>query len=259
MPVDLQPIGSPRRADGIFEQLRSRILAGDLAAGARLPNERDLAELLEVNRASVREAVKRLEFLELVEVRHGQGTFVRELAESSALQVIETLLREPQTVTRDLLEQLLLFRRHVTVHVVELAARNRTEEQVERGLELLAREREAVDDPAGALALDLKLNRLIGEATGNLMYQLISNLFTKLVKRLGPFYYNARRDAARSVETHRELFAAIEARDASRARELLERMLDYSERAILREIERLEAEGRIGPGARPLAPGETGA
>jgi len=255
MAVQLHPVGSPRRADGVFDQLRSRILSGGFTAGERLPNERELAELLEVNRGSVREAVKRLEFLELVEVRHGHGTFVRGLADSSSLQVIETLLRDPETVTRELLEQILEFRRHITIHVVELAVSNRTEAQLERARTLLARESRTMEDPDAALALDLKLNRLLGEATGNLMYQLLTNLFTKLVRRLGPLYYNSRRDAERSIRTHEELFAAIEERDPVGAREIIERMLGYSEHAILVQVERLEAEGRIGPSARRAGPG----
>lgn len=250
----LQPIGATRRVDGVFEQLRSRILSGAFPAGERLPNERDLAEQLAVNRASVREAVKRLEFLELVEVRHGQGTFVRDVGESSALQVIETLLRDPRTVTRPLLEQILVFRRHVTLHVVALAARHRSEPQLARAHALLEREQETADDPMEALAIDLAWNQLLGEATGNLMYQLLTNLFTKLVRRLGPLYYNARRDAQRSLETHRELFRAVERSDPEAAGAIVEQMLDYSEATILREVERLEAAGLIGPGASGAVP-----
>lgn len=249
MPVELEPLTSTRRSDGVFEQLRTRILSGAFAAGARLPNERELAGQLDVNRASVREAVKRLEFLELVEVRHGHGTFVREPSDSSALQIVETLLRDPRTVTRDLLLQILEFRRHVSLHVVELAARNRTEAQLARARELLAQERMHADEPMAALDLDVELNRLLGEATGNLMYRLLTNLFSRLVRRLGPLYYNARRDSTRSVTTHRDLFAAVEARDPARARTLLEDMLEYSEEAILREVGELEAKGLIGPSA----------
>jgi GntR family transcriptional repressor for pyruvate dehydrogenase complex len=247
--IPLEPLGSARRADGVFEQLRARILSGRFSPGQRLPNERELAEQLEVNRASVREAVKRLEFLELVEVRHGQGTFVREPSDSSSLQLIESLLRDPRTVTRELLEQLLVFRRHVTLHVVELAALHRSDLQLARARELLAREGETAANPDQALALDLEWNQLLGEATGNLMYRLLTNLFTKLVRQLGPLYYNEARDWSRSLETHAELLEAIERRDADGARRVLERMLSYSERAILDQVTRLEAEGLIGPGA----------
>jgi GntR family transcriptional repressor for pyruvate dehydrogenase complex len=248
MPVELEPLGPPlRRADGVFQQLRSRILVGALARGEQLPNERELADSFEVNRTSVREAVKRLEFLGLVEVRHGLGTFVKGVSESSSLEVIEGLLRDPRTVSRDLLLQILEFRRHITTQVVELAVRHRSDEHLARARTLLAREREEGANPDRALTLDVEFNRLLGEATGNLMYQLVSNLFTKLLHRLGPLYYNQRRDFSRSLETHGELLDALEARDPVRARRVLERMLSYSESAIITEIERLEAEGRIGP------------
>ena len=97
----LEPLGAARRADGVFEQLRSRILSGALPPGEQLPNERDLAAALQVNRASVREAVKRLEFLELVEVRHGQGTFVREV---SAFLRDEERATKAQEMVRSLLQ-----------------------------------------------------------------------------------------------------------------------------------------------------------
>jgi GntR family transcriptional repressor for pyruvate dehydrogenase complex len=254
MTVELEPLGPRlRRADGVYQQLRSRILGGALTRGERLPNERDLADSFEVNRTSVREAVKRLEYLGLVEVRHGHGTFVKGVADSSSLEVIEALLRDPRTVTVDLLRQILEFRRHITLQVVELAARNHSDEQLRQGRLLLSKERDEGTDPARALTLDVEFNRLLGEATGNLMYQLVSNLFTKLLHRLGPFYYNENRDFSRSAETHRQLLDAIEARDPLRARRVLERMLDYSESSIVGEIERLEAEGRIGPQTRAVA------
>lgn len=249
MNVQLEPLSAGRRADGVFEQLRGQILSGALESGVQLPNERELAAALGVNRASVREAVKRLEFLELVDVIHGQGTFVRPFAASSSLQLVESLLRDPRTVNAALMRQILEFRRDVTLRVVELAAERRTEAQVERGRALLGQERGESAEPTRALELDLELNQLLGEASGNLMYQLVSNLFSKLVARLGPLYYNERRDWRRSLETHEEMFGAIERRDAPGAREVIARMLDYSDRAILAEVERLEADGLIGTAA----------
>jgi GntR family transcriptional repressor for pyruvate dehydrogenase complex len=251
--TDLEPLASARRSEGVFEQLRTRILTGAYRPGSQLPNERDLAEALGVNRASVREAVKRLEFLELVEVRHGQGTFVCELGASSSLQVIETLLRDPNTVTRQLLRQLLEFRRDITLRVVELAARNRTPEQVDRARALLAREEEHAGSAEAALEIDLATNALLGEATGNLMYQLLTNLFTKLVRRLGPLYYNAKRDHARSLETHRALLAAIDRGAPEEATAIASVMLGYSEAAIWREIDHLEASGVIGAARRGVS------
>jgi DNA-binding FadR family transcriptional regulator len=261
MTFELESLGPPlRRADGVFQQLRSRILVGALLPGEQLPNERDLAEGFEVNRTSVREAVKRLEYLGLVEVRHGLGTFVKGVSESSSLEVVDALLRDPRTVTRDLLRQILEFRRHITTKVVELAVLHRTDEQLERARSLLSKEQEEGMNPTRALTLDVEFNRLLGEATGNLMYQVVSNLFTKLLHRLGPLYYNESRDFRRSLETHGQLLNALETRDPLAARRVLEQMLGYSESAIAGEIERLEAEGSIGPrtGTASAPPREAG-
>jgi len=248
--MQLESVRTPSLVDRVFEQLRSQILTGAIPAGTRLPNERDLADTLHVNRQVVREALKRLEFLELVEVRHGQGAFVQDLSASSALQVVDALLRDPAVVTCELLDQLLVFRRHITLSVVELAARNHSEEQLARARTLL--EEEAVDgaDPKRALELDLRWNGLLGEASNNLMYQLVTNLFTKLVARLGPLYYNEDRDHQRSMANHRAMLAAIEARDPAAAVRLVDEMLRYSEERIRSEALRLEAAGLIGPGSR---------
>lgn len=242
----LTPLVAHRRVDEVFERLRSGILAGAYAAGDQLPTERDLAEALGVNRASVREALKRLEFLELVEVRHGHGTFVRKLGASSALQLVDALLKEPGAVTPELLRQLLEFRRHITTRVVELAAQNRSAEHVARAEDLLRREQAEGHLPKAALEIDLAMNALLGEASGNLLYQLVTNMFTKMVRDLGPLYYNEQRDHLRSLEIHRRLLDTMKSRDAVSARRIIETMLDYSEAAILREAEQLEADGRIG-------------
>ncbi len=250
MTADLQPLRSARLSDQVMERLRSLILTGAYPAGSRLPNERKLADALAVNRGSVREALKRLEFLELVEVRHGQGSFVCAVSASSAPQLVEALLRDRRTITPELLRQILEFRRHITTHVVELAARNRTPEQVERGRALLAAEVASGEDPEATLELDVAMNALLGEATGNLMYRFLTNLFTKLIRRLGPIYYNRSRDRSRSLRTHGELLDAVDRGDAAAARRIVDVMLDYSESAILTEVERLAAEGLIGPDAR---------
>ncbi|MFQ5416107.1 MAG: FadR/GntR family transcriptional regulator [Myxococcota bacterium] len=250
MSAHLQPIASERRSDGVIERLRGLILTGAYPPGSRLPNERDLSVALAVNRGSVREALKRLEFLELIEVRHGQGSFVCEIGASSALQLIEDLLRDRRTITAELLRQILVFRHHMTVHVVELAAVNRSAQHVAAGHRLLEREESSLGDPAAALEIDVEMNALLGEATGNLVYQFLTNQFTKLLRQLGPLYFNEARDDVRSLRTHRKLISALEAGDPKTARRVLEEMLHYSEAAILSEAERLESEGVIGSGAR---------
>jgi GntR family transcriptional repressor for pyruvate dehydrogenase complex len=70
-------------ADQVLDDLRSHILSGRLARGTRLPSEKELAVQYRVSPPTIREAVRALSAMSLVEVRHGSGTFV--IAESAAL------------------------------------------------------------------------------------------------------------------------------------------------------------------------------
>ena len=70
-------------ADRVLEDLRARILSGALERGARLPSEKELAVYYDVSAPTIREAIRALSAMSMVEVRHGAGTFV--VAESSAL------------------------------------------------------------------------------------------------------------------------------------------------------------------------------
>jgi DNA-binding GntR family transcriptional regulator len=82
----------------------------------------------------------------------------------------------------------------------------------------------------------------------------VTNLFTKLVARLGPLYYNEERDHKRSMANHRELLQAIESHDAQAAVRLVGDMLRYSEDRIRSEAERLADAGvirRASAGATP--------
>ncbi len=75
----LKPVEKQRVAEEITEQLRSLILTGQYPPGSKLPPERELSKRLKVNRASLREALKKLEHLGLVRIRQGDGTRVTEL------------------------------------------------------------------------------------------------------------------------------------------------------------------------------------
>jgi GntR family transcriptional repressor for pyruvate dehydrogenase complex len=80
--------------DDVFLQIRDAILAGDLPEGARLPNERDLAERFEVGRPTVREALRSLEALGIVEIRAGRsgGAYAAQPSEATLGSALSTLV-----------------------------------------------------------------------------------------------------------------------------------------------------------------------
>jgi GntR family transcriptional repressor for pyruvate dehydrogenase complex len=76
-PLDSSSFSRGKKTDAIIESLRQDIVTGRLKRGERLPNERELAAHFDVSQPSVREAVRALDVMGLVDVRHGSGAYVR--------------------------------------------------------------------------------------------------------------------------------------------------------------------------------------
>lgn len=83
-------------SESVYRQLEERIVRRELAPGAELPAERALSEQLGVNRGAVREAIKRLQQAGLVAVRHGGNHVVRDYLQEGGLELLPSLLVNPQ-------------------------------------------------------------------------------------------------------------------------------------------------------------------
>jgi DNA-binding GntR family transcriptional regulator len=86
LPTHFSPVGSSSMVDNVVEQLRQAIVSGAIAPGSRLI-ELDLAERFEVSRGPIREALRKLELLGLVTLRHNRGAVVRALEAEDVLEV----------------------------------------------------------------------------------------------------------------------------------------------------------------------------
>jgi GntR family transcriptional regulator, transcriptional repressor for pyruvate dehydrogenase complex len=88
----------------IVKQLRSLISKEKLKPGDKLPSERELTERLNVGRSSVREALRALELLGLIETRRGEGTFMRDFRGNTLVQLLGTFVLQDEKVIKDVLE-----------------------------------------------------------------------------------------------------------------------------------------------------------
>jgi GntR family transcriptional regulator, transcriptional repressor for pyruvate dehydrogenase complex len=183
-------------SDQVFRALADGILSGSYEPGEKLPTQRALAAELGVNMASVREAVKRLEQLRLVEVRHGDAMRVRDWREHGGLDVIAHVLFRAGAVDLGTLESLLEARRLMLREAARLAAERRSAEQATRLTELADRLRDPGD---AAQTLDWAFMSELAEASGNVVFVLIMNSIREL------YFENA------------ELFSAVAAAGAEYA------------------------------------------
>jgi len=206
------PIPRMSVPDHVFARLREAILLGDYRPGERLPPQRALAAELEVNMASVREALKRLEQLRLVEVRHGDATRVLDWRRSGGLEALVLEGGVDESFLGDLFEA----RRLLLVEAARLAAGRRSEEQAAALNELADAVANAGED-SSALLTDWAFMAALVEAAGNLVFQLIMNSVRALYLPRAQAFAGivARRDEL--VPLYRRTAAAVGARDAQAA------------------------------------------
>jgi GntR family transcriptional regulator, transcriptional repressor for pyruvate dehydrogenase complex len=212
----LKPLPTSDRAESVMSALAGYIARARLKPGDRLPAERELMVGLAVGRSTVREVIRQLQALGIVESRRGSGTY---LLRSVSADTIHVPLSINTTHLRDALLQTLDVRRGLEVEASALAALRRTAKDlkvIERRLE----EMEAVHHEKGTAGReDLAFHLAIYDATHN-------PLFTQLLEQMREAFesfwdkpFDRADFARRSFPFHRELFDAIAARDDEGARD----------------------------------------
>lgn len=88
----------------IVNQIREMIIGSELKSGDKLPSERELTERLGVGRSSVREALRALELLGLIETRRGEGTFIKDFRNHQLLHLLSTFILQDKKAKRDVVE-----------------------------------------------------------------------------------------------------------------------------------------------------------
>src|SRR5262245_38290 len=222
----LKPVEKQRVAEEIAEQLRSLILNGQYPPGSKLPPERELSKRLRVNRASLREALKKLEHLGLVRIRQGDGTRVQNFMETGGIELVQHLLPLAAGGQPELIRDLLEFRRIFGRELARLAAMRGTKD-----VEAFAKLRAVADRADQATAalelfeLDFEFYVVVAQLSGNQVMLLLINTVRDGVRSFMPFLANlaAPGDAVR--KHHRELIAALEKGDANAAGKIADEYL----------------------------------
>lgn len=224
----LVPLNKTRLHEEIVEQLKDRIIRGDFAPDSKLSPERELAEQLQVNRTTVREALHKLEGLGLIEIKHGNGIFVKDWRDSGSLELAKHILFMDGQLNLGVLKNLMDLRRLLVPEISYFAAQNRSEADL-ADLERIALQSE--DLPLEER--DWRVHNIIARASGNLLFLIMLNSFTDLAGRLTNLYFRSPDNCRRSEKFHREIFAAIRDRQPERAREIMQDVLQYAEEQSL--------------------------
>lgn len=164
MSAVFRPIKNEKIYMTVIRQVKGLIEDGQLAPGDRLPPERELASMLSVSRASVRQAISALEAQGIVEIRHGEGTYILNARETD--EVIESFSRflvEEQITPEEILET----RKIVECESARLCAERATPEHVRRLEGLLERRRGGGRTRESLAEMNHELHTAIAEGSGN--------------------------------------------------------------------------------------------
>ena len=224
----------------IANRLLTKIKERELRPGDKLPAERDLARMMEVSRPVVREALRALALMKVVDIRPGDGTYITSLEPKQLISHLDVVLSTDGVA----LVQLFEARRVIEAGNVRFAAVRAGADELAAIERLVADMAAAVDDPDRFRELDIAFHLAVCAAAQNFLLLQFMTVVSTLgrVSRERTGGRRAVRDAA--LREHRRLLASLLAHDA-----------DEAERAMLDHLAHVEDELRAAIAADERAAG----
>jgi DNA-binding FadR family transcriptional regulator len=210
------PVTVARASSSIADQIRAAIVTGQLKEGARLPPERELAEQFGVSRVTVRDALRALEAMGLIEVRVGArgGAFITVPSGSVVGQTMSDMMMMQAISPEDVVEARLI----VELGTVTLACVRATDEDLARLHEHAELATKALAAKSYTREISWEFHALLSEAAHNAAVEGLTHSFRSTLS-MHPFRTREGAPAhARTVEEHRLILAAVDARDGASAR-----------------------------------------
>lgn len=215
----------------VIEQIQDMILDGRLKKGDKLPSERDLSEQLGISRTSIREALRALEIIGLIESRQGEGNFIKGDIESSFFEPLSVMFKLNRGNPHDILEMRMILE----IESAKLASKRISEEDSMELQALMIQLKKAKNEKESA-KIDKKIHYKIAEITGN---SLIMNLLNTISSLMETFIKDAREKILEQKETreflvkqHENIVDALIERDTDKARLSMKEHLEYINNVI---------------------------
>lgn len=205
----LEPIKSTRIYEEIVRQVRSLISEGRLKSGDRLPPERDLAEQFRVSRTSVREALRALESRGLVEIRAGEGAFVRDISVDALVEPLALVILPHRAAVGELFEA----RRLLEPSIAALAARRATGEELAEMERILDAQGGEVARGHTGVAQDSAFHAALASSAHNRAISRIVSALMDLLTQSREESLQTPGRAQRSHQDHRRILDALRRRD----------------------------------------------
>lgn len=234
MAVEIKSIQTKKIYKNIVEQMIALISEGSLKSGNKLPPERSLAEMLQVSRASLREALSVMEIMGIVEIRAGEGSFVSNLDVQPFLSLMLPLLLKSKGIEKDLVEVRKLLEisgvKLVVEHMQENASILNELKEIVRKMEI------CIGEPRESIDLDMQFHKTICTYSDNNILikalQYIEFILTRTIHFSRERLIMEEGNIDKLLEQHKKIFKAIEKEDAELASKEMEEHLNFVYRSV---------------------------
>jgi DNA-binding FadR family transcriptional regulator len=225
----IAPVARSSVVDAVATRLQNEILGGRIAAGSRLPSERELSLALGVNRLTLRAALARLEAQGLIITRHGAGTLVASWRERAGLDALATLIGSLvpwEPAWREILDSMLELRRLLASEALALAAERHTAGDLAALRAIADGQAAKVHDPIAFARGDIAFQRAVVRASRNVGFELLLNTFARLPDDLPDLTTALYDRRAESLAFYDACIELLRAKDGEKAREIVRRALE---------------------------------
>lgn len=224
--MEIKSIQTKKIYKNIVEQIVYLIREGSLKCGDKLPPERTLAEMLDVSRASLREALSVMEIMGIVDIRPGEGSFVSDFNVQPFLSlVLPLLLKEGSSAEDDIIE----FRMLIELAGIKLVVKNadNNADNIEMLREILAEMEENIDDAEAGARLDVKFHHTLFSMSNNIALIKVLECIGFILERTVKFNRSIilqKHDMAKDIlNCHMNIYDAIIKRDPELASQAIEK------------------------------------
>jgi len=227
-------------AEEVAARLRDMIHSGELAAGDRLPPERDLAKILGVSRPTLRAGIRSLSTVGILQSKQGAGTFVVERGESPTLD--GSPLRMLSALHGFTSDEMFEARLALEMSIAGLAAMRANSEHMTRLAEEIAGMYASLNDPEQYLVHDMSFHQTIAAASDNRILTSLMNMIATILFDSRSKTVHRAHDLKQSAEQHHEIYRAIRERDTDAAeRAMHDHLIETQKAQALEEKQSREA------------------
>ena len=214
------------RSEAVLNRLADLISEGRLSAGDTLPPESDLAAQFRVSKPTVREALRKLEMMGVIEIVHGRGSSIRRIS----AEPLQFFLRLALGSLERGIEEIIEFRRSIEVSAAGLAAQNGTNDQIAELERHMGRMEAASVEHDSWVAWDLAFHAQIAAMTGNTLMSFMVEAMRPIMRDSISILHGQKqlRDAKKTLRRHTDIASAISRRDPAAAQEAMQAHFDAS-------------------------------